>query len=108
MNPDPKNLDPDPAFQVNRDADPVPDLNIFLIENCNLFIPVPPKRTSMLREKPSALKREHPAHQKMKFITFFQFSPLLDPDPDCKIGFRNLILNPDPIRIWIHNAACND
>jgi hypothetical protein len=29
------------------------------------------ERTSKLQEKPSALKREHPALQKMKFINFF-------------------------------------
>jgi hypothetical protein len=37
-------------------------------------------------EKPSALKREHPALQKMKFINCFQFIwaifALLDPDTD--------------------------
>ncbi len=39
-----------------------------------------------LQEKPLALKREHPALQKMKFIHFFLFLwvifVLLDPDPD--------------------------
>ncbi len=39
-----------------------------------------------LQEKPSALKREHPALQNMKILYFFQFlwvifAPL-DPDPD--------------------------
>ncbi len=38
--------------------------NIFLIKNCNLFM-------SKLKEKPSALKRKHPALQKMKFINCF-------------------------------------
>ncbi len=32
------------------------------------------QRTSKLHEKPSTLKREHPALQKMKFINFFSFS----------------------------------
>jgi hypothetical protein len=36
---------------------------LFLIKNCNL----------QLQEKPSALKREHPALKRMKFITFFVF-----------------------------------
>jgi hypothetical protein len=37
----------------------------------NVLIPGPPKRTSKLQEKPSALKREHPALQQLKFISFF-------------------------------------
>jgi hypothetical protein len=39
-----------------------------------------------LQEKPSALKREHPALQKIKIVSFFLFFglifALLDPDPD--------------------------
>jgi hypothetical protein len=51
-----------------------------------------------LQEKPSALKREHPALQKMKFIKkflclWFIFA-LLDPDMDPETP-----LYPDPIRI---------
>jgi hypothetical protein len=34
-----------------------------LINKCNLLIPWPPKRTYKLQEKPSVLKREHPALQ---------------------------------------------
>jgi hypothetical protein len=48
-----------------------------------------------LQEKPSALKREHPALQNMKFIYFFQFLWVilahLDPDPD-----PDALTNPDP------------
>jgi hypothetical protein len=40
----------------------------------------------MLQEKPSALKRKHPALQNKKFLHFFLFLwvvfALLDPDPD--------------------------
>ncbi len=36
---------------------------------CYLLITRPPKRTSKLQEKPSALKREHPALQKIKCVT---------------------------------------
>jgi len=43
----------------------------FIIKICNLLIPKPPKWTSKLQEKPSALKREHPALQKITFINFF-------------------------------------
>jgi hypothetical protein len=32
-----------------------------LIKYCNLLIPRPPQRTFKLEEKPSSLKREHPA-----------------------------------------------
>jgi hypothetical protein len=50
----------------------------------------------MLQEKPSALKREHPALQKLKFINFFLFlwvifTPL-DPDPDHPVGSRSITL----------------
>jgi hypothetical protein len=45
---------------------------------------------SKLQEKLSALKREHPAIQKMKFINFFLclwvIFALLGPDPDCESG----------------------
>jgi hypothetical protein len=50
---------------------------------------------SKLQEKTSALKREHPALQKMKVINFFQclwvIFALLDPDTD-----QGTPLNPDP------------
>jgi hypothetical protein len=40
---------------------------------------------SKLQKKPSALKREHPALQKMKFVNFFlslwAIFALVDPDP---------------------------
>jgi hypothetical protein len=49
---------------------------------------------SKLQEKPSALIREHPALQNMKFLNFFLFLwvifALLDPDPDYESGS-----NPD-------------
>jgi hypothetical protein len=43
----------------------------YFIKNYNLPISRPPKRTSKLLKKPSALKREHPALQNMKFLNFF-------------------------------------
>ncbi len=50
-------------------------------------MPQPSSRTSKQQEKPSALKREHPA-QNMKFLHFFLFVRvifvLLDPDPAGK------------------------
>jgi hypothetical protein len=53
------------------------------------------QRTSKLQEKPSALKREHPALQNMKFLDFFLFLwvifALLDPDPDSESGSTDLI-----------------
>ncbi len=55
-----------------------------------------------LQEKPSALKRKHPVLQKIKFI-FFNFCgsfAFLNPDPD-----PGTPLNPDPIRIRIHNTG---
>ncbi len=45
---------------------------------------------SKRQKKPSALKREHPAFQKLKFINFFLFLwvifALQDPNPDCESG----------------------
>jgi hypothetical protein len=50
-------------------------------------------------EKPSALKREHPALQKMKFINCFLFFwaifALLDPDPVFRI-WTHFETDPDP------------
>jgi hypothetical protein len=50
---------------------------------------------SKLLEKPLALKNEHQALQKMKFINCFIFFwaifALLDPDPDCESGYRDSI-----------------
>jgi hypothetical protein len=58
---------------------------------------------SKLQEKPSALKRELPALQKMKVMNFFLclcvIFDLLDLDPDCKSGpdtDPGTPLNPDP------------
>ncbi len=63
-----------------------------------------PQRTTKPQEKLTALKREHLALQKMKFINCFQFFwdilALLDPDKDSGTP-----LNTDPIRIRIHNTA---
>ncbi len=55
------------------------------------------KKTSKLQKKPSALKREHPALQNMKFfLLFWVILALLEPEPDLLTR-----LNPDPIRIRI-------
>jgi hypothetical protein len=55
-------------------------------KNYNLPIPRPLSRTPKLQEKPSALKKEHPALQNMKILYLFLFLwvifSLLDPDPD--------------------------
>ncbi len=91
-----------PAFQVNPDTDPDPirlqglddqkeeknpaeKLFIFYNQNCNLLIPRPPYRT--------ALKAEHPALQKGKFINFFLFLWII-------------LLTWIRIRIWIHGPHC--
>ncbi len=63
-----------------------------------------------LQEKPSALKREHPALLKMKLIHFFLFFwvifVLLDPDP-TQIRIRIRIQTQIRIRIRIHNTGEN-
>ncbi len=58
---------------------------------------------SKLQKKPSALKREHPALQNMKFLNFFLFLwvifALLDQDSESESGSTDLIesgSNPGP------------
>jgi hypothetical protein len=54
------------------------------------------ERPSKLQKKPSALKREHPALQNMKFLNFFHFFgvifALLDPDPIRNPGQSSYII----------------
>jgi hypothetical protein len=107
------NADTDPAFKtmVDLNPDPFPDqdqvskilgfggrklgknillkkITIFKIKSRNLFIPRTPQRTPKVPEKPSVLKREHPALQSIKFISFLKFLcvilALVDPDPADK------------------------
>jgi hypothetical protein len=66
----------------------------FGIKNCNLLIPKTPERTSKLQENPSALKREYPALQNMKFLNFFLF-----------LWVIFALHRPDWIRIRIRNTA---
>jgi hypothetical protein len=80
-------VDPDPAFQrpgygslIQSGSRVLMTKNrrkkaeyIFFLSNCNLLIPSPLLRTSKLQEKLSALKREYPALEKIKFINFFIF-----------------------------------
>jgi hypothetical protein len=62
------------------------------------------------RRSLSALKREHPALKKMKFINFFyvcgsfltSWIRIENPDPNTDPGTP---LNPDPIRIRTHSTA---
>ncbi len=85
---------PDPGFWWPRTKEKNTAENfsyLFLIKNCNLLLPRPPKSTSKLQEKSSALKREHPALQKMKLINFFYFSGSFSPS-----WIRIRIANPDP------------
>jgi hypothetical protein len=51
--------------------------------------------TPKLQEKPSALKREHPALQKMKILSFFSFFGSFLPSW-IRIRIRNLYPDPDP------------
>ncbi len=97
-------------FRLNTDPEPDPGcwwpkiwqnllLTFFLqflwIKNYKLPIPRLPYRISKLQKKTSALKREHPALQNMKFFNFFLLLwvifALLDPDPDSESGSTNLI-----------------
>jgi hypothetical protein len=50
----------------------------------------PPERTYKPQKKPSALKRELPAFQNMKFLNFYLLGvifALLEPDPDSESGY---------------------
>jgi hypothetical protein len=71
-----------------------------LIQNYNLPILRPPKRTLKLQKKPSALKREHPALQNMKFLKFV----LLFVGHFCPPGSGSGSTDPiESIRIRIRN-----
>ncbi len=61
----------------------------FFIKICNLLVSRPPWRTSKLQEKTAALKKA--TLKKMKFINWVIFA----------------LLDPYPIRIWIHNTGYN-
>jgi hypothetical protein len=66
------------------------EIFFFLNKKCYLLIPSNPE----LQQKLSALKREHPALQNMKFIDFLLFLWVifaLDPDPN-----PDLDTDPDP------------
>jgi hypothetical protein len=69
--------------------------NFCFIKTYNLPIPRPLLRMSKLQKKPSALKREHPALQNMKFLHFFLLLwvifALLDPDSEYGSGSTDLI-----------------
>jgi len=43
------------------------------------YITMPPRRSSKLKEKPSALKREHPTLQNMKFSLFSILRAIFSP-----------------------------
>ncbi len=105
MDPDSLNLDldPDPACQVNPDPGFwwTKILLIFFWSKIAIFL-CPSYRRS------SALKREHPALQKIKFINVFLcvwvISALLGPDPSwLRIRIRIRIQRPHWIRI--HSTA---
>ncbi len=91
-NPD---TNPDPAFQVNLDPDLIQiqgfdDQNLRKKNTAEYFFYLFDQKLQFTyvqaigEEKSSALKREHPALQKMKFIDFFLcllvIFALLDPD----------------------------
>ncbi len=114
LNPDTDSLnpdtDPDPAFKVNPDP-----IRILVIDDQKFYKKIQPKfffliiflsklaiclsqgrhkGLSKLQEKLSALKREHPALQKIKFINFFLFLWIIfallgsgsNPDPDLDLN----------------------
>ncbi len=75
----------------NGDPDTDPDPAFFLIADPDSGSG---SRTPKLQEKPSALKREHPALQKMKIRSFFLFLGSFLPSW-IRIRIRNLYADPD-------------
>ncbi len=68
----------------------------------NFFIPRPLWRTSKLQEKPSALKREHPALRNMNVLELFSIFA----SHFCPPGFGSsrpnpLRIHPDPPQHWL-------
>jgi hypothetical protein len=66
------------------------------------MVPILIHKSSKLQKKSSALKREHPALENIKFLKkilfLFAICALLDPDPDSGYGSTDLIesgSNPD-------------
>jgi hypothetical protein len=79
---------------------------IFFWSNCNLGVTYPKASIKDVRQKkPSALKREHPALQNMKFLNFFLFLWVIFCSPGTEFRIRIRIHWPDWIRIWIRNTA---
>jgi hypothetical protein len=89
-------------------SDPVSGMEKSRIQDKHPGSATLPKRTSKLKKKPSALKREHTALQNMKFLNLFLFLwvifALLDLDPDYESGSISTDLieyesnsDPDPI-----------
>jgi hypothetical protein len=81
-------VDPDLAFKVNQDPDSDQDPYLIRIQGFD-DKKLKKKNTDLIKNcKPSALKREHPALQKMNFCP-----------PGSAYGFRDPIesrSNPDP------------
>jgi hypothetical protein len=95
------NADPDAAFWW-------PQLNNLQLEKI-LFLDIKNANflslglgTSKLQEKPSALKREHPALQNMKFILLFLFLRVLIAFLDQNTVDQN---KGKSMRSWIHNIG---
>ncbi len=90
---DPDSLKPNLAFEVN--PNPVPGFWILMTTNW--------EKPQMLQEKPSALKRECPALQRMHLSKFFLFLwAYLTPGSEWKSGFGSR----DPIESLVYlNSA---
>ncbi len=78
---------------------------IFSWSKIAIYLSLALLRTSKLQEKPSAMKKRHPAFQNMKFLYFFLFLwvifALPDPYSGSGSGFTDLIkfgsyTDPDP------------
>jgi hypothetical protein len=81
-----QNTDPDPRFDDQK----LKKKKYSKFGQKQFTHPQASMRTSKLKKKPSALKRENPALQNMKFLYFFLLLwvifALLDLDPDSESG----------------------
>jgi hypothetical protein len=99
-------FNPDPGFWWPKIGKNYSKKIFFSFSNYNFPIPWPPERTSNLQKKPAALKREYPALQNMKFLTFSTFVGHFCPSgsgPDTdSLTWLNLDPDPDPKHWKLH------
>ncbi len=75
---------------------------------CNLLIPRPSWRTSKLQEKSSALKREHPELENLKFLPFFIYVGHFCPPRSVSSRPKSMRIHSDPDpKHWYKSCLSN-